>query len=79
MISWLRVQILPWLISVNIYQLSPIHRVMASLPDEQHYTESLAPARWMVGQIQDQYERLVGPPEDPKGEPIELDWMYLVG
>ena len=51
----------------------PIHRVMSSLPNEQHYTESLAPARWMVRQVQYQSERLVGPLEDPKGEPTELD------
>ena len=51
----------------------PIHRVMASLPDEQHYTQTLAAARWVVRQVQDQSERLVGPLEYPKGEPVDLD------
>lgn len=51
----------------------PIHRVISTLPDEQHYIQILAAARWMVRQVQDQSERLVGPLEDPKGEPVDVD------
>ena len=50
-----------------------IHKVMMGIPDEQHYTQTLGAARWMVRQVQDQTERLVGPLEDPKGEPVETD------
>ena len=50
-----------------------IHKVMSTLPDEQHYTQTLGAARWMVRQVQDQSERLVGPLEDPKDEPVEVD------
>ena len=48
----------------------PIHNVMMGLPDEEHYAHTLAAARWMVRQVQDQTEELVGPLEAPKGEPV---------
>ena len=31
-----------------------IHKVMMGIPDEQHYTQTLGAARWMVTQVQDQ-------------------------
>ena len=50
-----------------------IHKVMMGIPDEENYTQTLGAARWMVRQVQDQTERLVGPLEDPKGEPVEVE------
>ena len=50
-----------------------IHKVMMGIPDEENYTKTLGAARWMVRQVQDQTERLVGPLEDPKGEPVNLE------
>ena len=50
-----------------------IHKVMSGLPDKQNYTQTLGAARWMVRQVQDQTERLVGPLEDPKGKPVEVE------
>ena len=48
-----------------------IHNVMMGIPDEENYTHTLGAARWMVRQVQDQTERLVGPLEVPKGEPVD--------
>ena len=47
-----------------------IHNVMMGMPDEENYAHTLGAARWMVRQVQDQTERLVGPLEAPKGEPV---------
>ena len=46
---------------------------MMGIPDEENYAQTLGVARWMVRQVQDQTERLVGPLEDPKGEPVEVE------
>ena len=50
-----------------------IHKVMMGIPDEENYTQTLGAARWMVRQVQDQTERLVGPLEDPKSEHVDLE------
>ena len=50
-----------------------IHKVMMDIPDEQHYTQTLGAARWMVRQVQDQTDRLVGPLEGPKCECVEAN------
>ena len=44
---------------------------MMGIPDEENYTQTIGAARWMVRQVQDQTERLVGPLEVPKGEPVD--------
>ena len=50
-----------------------IHKVMMGIPDKENYVQILGAARWMVRQVQDQSERLIGPLEEPKGEPVEVD------
>ena len=48
----------------------PIHNVMMDIPDDENYAHTLGAARWMVRQVQDQTEQLVGPLEALKGEPV---------
>ena len=49
----------------------PLAKVLDGLPGEDDYAETLAPARQMIQQVQRWSERLVGPLDAPKDEPVE--------
>ena len=47
-----------------------LEKVVGGLPDQEHYAESLPFARRMVEDVQRHTERLVGPLDAPKDEPV---------
>ena len=49
----------------------PLYKVLDGLPGEGDYAETLAAARQLIQQVQSLSERLIGPLDAPKGEPVE--------
>ena len=49
----------------------PLERLLGGLPGDDDYADTLAAARQMIEQVQKLSERLVGPLDAPKDEPVD--------